>query len=275
MTDCNYLSEKNKHKNDKNIITYGKRHIYYIKNSNSKYLSVSNIIDYFFPNIEFNDFKINVKDTKKGGYKKAKTKKILDKKYEIKGYQGKKLHKDIEKYLNRCSVKNNSIDFKHFIDFINNNSDLEIYRTEWLVYSKKYKIVGIVDAIFRNKKNNKFYLYDWKRVKNIYMKPNFFYNYGYYPIDNIPNLNAYHYFLQLNFYKLILKEYNIEIDNMYICQLSPELDNYKTIKSYDMMNEIHQILKYLKKINYILKENDREENFELNFINLFNIFNYK
>lgn len=272
MNNCNYLYEKNMHKNDKNIITYGKRHIYYIKNSNCKYLSISNIIDHFFPSIEFNDFKINIKKTQKGGYKKKKSKKILEKDYKIKGKQGRKLHNDIEKYLNLCSVKNSSIDFTQFIDFINNNPDLEIYRTEWLVYSKKYKIVGIIDAVFRNKKNGKFYLYDWKRVKNLYINPNFFYNYGYYPINNIPNLNGYHYFLQLNFYKLILKEYNIEINSMYICQLNPELDNYKLTKSYGMMNEIHKILEYLKKKNYILEETEREENFELNFLNFFNLF---
>ena len=74
MANCNYLSEKNRHKNDSNIITYGRRHIYYIKNSNHKYLSISNIINYFFPDIEFNDFKINFKKTHKGGVRKKKSK---------------------------------------------------------------------------------------------------------------------------------------------------------------------------------------------------------
>ena len=174
--------------------------------------------------------------------------------------------------MNKCQVKNNSIEFSQFLSFINDNPNFEIYRTEWLVYSKKYKIVGIIDAIFKDKKNGKLYLYDWKRVKNIYTNPNFFYNYGYYPIDNVPNLNGYHYFLQLNFYKLILKEYNIEIDNMYICQLHPGLEKYKIIRSYNMMSDICKVLKYLKKNNYNFKRHKKEEIFEFNFSNFFNLF---
>ena len=277
MNNCNSLEKKNKHTNDKNIILYGKKHIYYIKNSKQKYLSVTNIIDYFFPETEFNDFRINFNKTNKGGHKnikntikrKKKSKKILEKKYEIEGFKGRKIHNDIDKYLNGCEITNKSKEFSQFKSFLNNNPELEIYRTEWLIYSKKYKIVGIVDAIFRNKKTGEFYLYDWKRIKNIYTNPNFFYNYGYYPISNIPNLNGYHYFLQLNFYKMILKEYDIHISNMYICQFHPHLDNYKIVKSYNLTNDIFKLIRYIEKHNYLLKKEnrkDKEEKIEFNFI---------
>ena len=277
MNKCNILEKKNKHINDKNIILYGKKHIYYIKNSKKKYLSVTNIIDYFFPENEFNDFRINFNKTNKGGQHRIKktikknknSKKILEKNYEIEGFKGRKIHNDIDKYLNGCEITNKSKEFSQFKSFLDNNPDLEIYRTEWLIYSKKYQIVGIVDAIFRNKKTGEFYLYDWKRIKNIYTNPNFLYNYGYYPISNIPNLNGYHYFLQLNFYKLILKEYDIPISNMYICQFHPHIDNYKIVKSYNLMNDIFKLIRYIEKHNFILKKEDRknkEEKIEFNFI---------
>ena len=257
MYNCNNLSKINQHSKDKKIIFYNKKHIYYIKGSNTKYLSITKLINYFFPDKIFKSF--NKKTLKGGNVKKYYSKKNLENNYKIEGKMGEKLHNNIDKYLNDCNIITNSKDFQQFIQFLKENPELEPYRTEWLIYDNKYNIVGMIDAIFRNKKTNKFYIYEWKRVKNIYFNPIFFYNYGYYPLNNIPNLNGYHYFLQLNLYKYIIeKEYGIKIAGMYICQFHPFLDSYQITESLDLINIILKLLNFISKNDFIKKSNKKE-----------------
>ena len=72
---------------------------------------------------------------------------------------------------------------------------------------------------------------------------------------------------------MILKEYNIEIENMFICQLHPLLNNYKLTEFKNLSPYILKILTYLKETNYKLKQKEREEKFELDFSVFFkNIF---
>ena len=274
MYNCNYLSKVNIHNKDKQIIFYNKKHIYYIKGSNQKYLSITKLINYFFP-----EKIVNLKKTLKGGnIKKYYSKKNLQNDYKLQGKRGELLHNNIDRYLNNCDVKTSSKDFEQFLKFLKDNPDLEPYRSEWLIYDNKYKILGIIDAIFRNKRNNKYYIYDWKRVKNIYFQPDFFYNFGNYPLNTIPNLNGYHYSLQLNLYKYIIENnYDIKIDGIYICQFHPFLNNYQIIEAIDLDIFISKILNFIKKENFILNPNKKqiinkynfEKNHNFNFINIY------
>ena len=70
-----------------------------------------------------------------------------------------------------------------------------------------------------------------KEVKNIYFQPDFFIISGII-LNTIPNLNGYHYSLQLNLYKYIIENnYDIKIDGIYICQFHPFINNYQMIEA--------------------------------------------
>ena len=90
-------------------------------------------------------------------------------------------------------------------------------------------------------------MFDWKRVKQLKLKC---FNYkakGYYPINNIPNTNSYHYFLQLYLYKYLLeKNYDIKIEGLYVCQFYPTRGSYKILEAINMEKNIEEILRIRK-----------------------------
>ena len=79
--------------------------------------------------------------------------------------QGVLLHQDIENYLNNENVKNDTIEFKYFQNFLREHL-LNVYRTEWAVYDEALKLAGTIDMCAINP-NGTLSLYDWKRTKAI------------------------------------------------------------------------------------------------------------
>ena len=170
---------------------------------------------------------------------------------KISSEAGTKLHFDIECFYNGLLVDNNSKEWSLFLQFNKDHSNLEPYRTEWLIWDEDYKITGSVDMVFKD--GDFFDIYDWKRSKSI-DKISFGNKYLINKnVEHLPDSNFWHYSLQLNIYKCILeKKYGIKIRNLYLIQLHPNFDEYKKIKCVDLSDEVIMLLNEKKlKLNTI------------------------
>ena len=83
---------------------------------------------------------------------------------------GTKLHYDIECYYNNNPNINESIEYNHFLEFVNDYKDLKPYRTEWMIWHEDLQLAGSIDMVFENK-DGTFEIYDWKRSKEIKTAP--------------------------------------------------------------------------------------------------------
>jgi len=160
---------------------------------------------------------------------------------------GTKMHYDIECFYNNILNKNDSIEFKYFMNFHNDvvKDKLEPYRTEWIVHAKDIKIAGSIDMVYKKgiDKTGKEILdiYDWKRCREIVKTPSFDKWSINTIIEHIPDTNYWHYSLQLNGYKYILENYYDKIvEDLYLVCLHPnnKNNNYILIKIPDLQEEI-------------------------------------
>ena len=245
------LSEKNNHPRDKFISLNEKTHIYTI-NKKRNYTSVTTFIHSLFEKFDSDKVINNIINGK--NYKTSKyfnkTRDEIKDMWEINrkdaAEKGTKLHLDIENYYNNISVNNNSIEYTYFKNFLKEN-DLKPYRTEWKVWDEDYKITGTIDMVYENS-DNTLMIYDWKRSKQIIRnKPYETYS-NIDCISHIPDLNFWHYSLQLNMYKYILEsKYNKTITKMCLVCLYPENDNYILIDVPELSEEISELLELNKK----------------------------
>ena len=267
--DINYLSKANKHILDEFISFEEVSHVYTVHNDNN-YVSVTTFIHSLFPC--FNEDKIinNILKSKKYNnpdykyYNKTKEE-ILNMWNENKASAanlGTQMHYFIECYYdclynpnlsfetlftnnnNHDFTLRNTIEYQYFMNFVNDNLNLIPYRPEWCVYDTQLKLAGSIDMVFTDE-NNKFYIYDWKRSKEI-KKTNSNNETALLPMmDYIPNSNYWHYTLQLNIYKAMLeRNYNITIDSLYLVIIYPENKNYIKLCVPIMTELINELFMY-------------------------------
>lgn len=244
----NYLSKKNTHERDKNISFKEEGHIYTI-NGKSDFTSVTTWIHSHFP--KFDSDKIidkmmkgkNWSSSKYFGMTKEEIKKTWDENKNKQAGNGTKLHYDIECFYNDMDVKNDSIEYEYFQNFVSKHRHLKPYRTEWMIYHEELKFAGSIDMIFENEKGE-LLIYDWKRCKDI-TKANGFNEYSTTEcISDLPHTNYWHYCLQLNTYKAILEEkYGKKVSELYLVCLHPENKNkdFIKIKVIDLSDHIKRL----------------------------------
>ena len=110
-----------------------------------------------------------------------------------------------------------------------------------LVYDEELKFAGAIDMLFENE-DGSLMIYDWKRCKNIEKKPRFGKFSKTEAINHVPDTNYWHYCLQLNTYKKILeKNYNKKVSDMYLVCLHPNQSNYLKIKVVDLSDEVEKL----------------------------------
>lgn len=243
------LEKENHHPRDKDIIFDEEPHIYYIKGSTDN-TSVTTFVKKMFPHFDA-DKVINKMMKNPDQWKKNKhfdkSVEEIKKEWELEAKktseEGTQLHKDIELFYNNNPTNNYSQEYQYFLEFNENiKNKLIPYRTEWIVFDEDYKIAGSIDMVFKkNKEDDKhLVIYDWKRVKNIQDENRF--ERGFKPINHLPNSNYWHYSLQLNIYKRILeKNYDKIIDEMYLLWLHPNNKSYIEIKVPDLSTEIDNL----------------------------------
>lgn len=245
------LSEKHNHPKDKYISLDELTHIYTINNK-SDFISVTTFVHSLFNN--FNADKVIDNIIRGKNYKKSKyynlTREEIKNMWETNrkdaAEKGTKIHLDIENYYNNIIVNNNSVEYLYFKNFLKDN-DLKPYRTEWKVWDEEYKITGTIDMVYENK-DGTLMIYDWKRSKEI-MRNRPFEKYSKIEcISHIPDLNFWHYSLQLNIYKRILEtKYNKKISKMCLVCLYPENDNYIIYEVPELCEEINDLFQILLK----------------------------
>jgi len=245
------LARENVHEKDKYISFEEKEHIYTIK-GDSSFTSVTTWIHSHFGHFDADAVIRGIK--RKKNYKESKyfnkTDEEIKKEWEDNrnscAEAGTKLHYDIECYYNDEPQENNSIEYGYFIDFTKKYPDLSAFRTEWMIYDEELKLAGSIDMVYKNKEDNTYMIYDWKRSKEIkktswnkYSKTEC--------IEHIPDANYWHYALQLNMYKALLeKNYNINISELFIVCFHPNHKSYLMYKLPILKDEIEQLLELRK-----------------------------
>jgi len=143
------------------------------------------------------------------------------------------MHYDIECFYNGMDVKNDSIEFTYFHQFAEDYKHLRPYRTEWLVYNEDWMISGSIDMVFENS-DGTLQIFDWKRSKEMKYEVEF----GKYAltdcISHLPDVNFWHYSLQLNMYRRILEaKYDKKVTKLTLVGIHPD-NIYKKYECFEV-----------------------------------------
>lgn len=248
-----YLSTKNAHPRDEFITFEEGPHIYTVCGERGTYKSVTTWNHSHFSQFDAESIvdkllkgkKMNDPTYKYFGMTKKQILDDWDKNRDKAASAGTKMHYDIECYYNNMNVKNDSIEFGYFQQFVKDFPELKPYRTEWMVYYEELKISGSIDMIFENP-DGTLQIYDWKRCQEIKHED----PYGKFAttscISHLPDTNFWHYALQLNVYKTILEhKYNKKVTGLYLVCIHPD-NTYKTYQRIEvpfLENEMKDLIK--------------------------------
>tara|TARA_B000000475_G_C15982391_1_gene441549 strand:+ start:541 stop:1299 length:759 start_codon:yes stop_codon:yes gene_type:complete len=248
--DIEYLSRKNSHERDSHITFDEGPHIYTI-DGDSSFTSVTTWNHSHFSGFDSDkiiDRMMNSPNWPNSSYYGQTRQEIKDgweKNRDEAAVAGTKMHYDIECFYNNNKVENNSIEYSYFMKFHNNN-DLKPYRTEWMVYDKELKLAGSIDMIYENE-DGTLDICDWKRSKKI-KKHNSRCALTQ-CIEHVPDINFWHYSLQLNTYKyLIEKNYGKKIRDMYLICLHPNNSSYIKYNISHLNQELEDLMELRKRL---------------------------
>jgi hypothetical protein len=149
-------------------------------------------------------------------------------------------HKELYDFyqLNNVATDDDSIEWRHFINFIKEYPDLKPYRTEWMIFNEELKIAGSIDMVYENP-DGTLEIYDWKRCKDIIQSSDWNKRSINPLIEHIHDTNFWHYSLQLNTYKTILEEkYGKIVTKLCLVRLHPDADNYELLEVSDLKTEM-------------------------------------
>lgn len=228
------LEDKNPIKRDGDVDFYERDHKYIVK-GNKDYISVTTFIHNFFH--KFDAEKVIEKNYKKWqnnnhpkykGKTKKEIKSMWNKKAEKSSNHGTDIHKKIEDYLNELIEPTSDVEFQYFLNFLEDYTELEPFRTELIVYLEEVKLCGTIDLVAKDKDDN-YYIIDHKTNDRI--ERNNDWQKGLYPISHLDHCNFNHYSLQLSVYKSILEsKYGIKVKGLYLLWLSKSNTNYELIE---------------------------------------------
>lgn len=217
---------------------------------NAEYLSVTTLIERFFP------FNLNRYIEKKAQDENRTEEDVLDEYLIIRDEatdKGSYLHKQIENFLNGNLYDSDSIEFQYFLDFYDleiKKRNLSFHEAEKMIFSNKHNIAGTIDCIFKKYNNNEYVMFDWKRSKKLIIdgQPRIYgYGYALSELSSLDNSSYFRYCLQQNIYKYILEtEFCLKISSMQLVVLHENYSKYHVVRVPDMKKEINIILKSLK-----------------------------
>lgn len=131
-------------------------------------------------------------------------------------------------------------DWLQFLNFAVDHHAWIPFRSEWRVYSERFKIAGTIDMLYFDPKTNEYVMVDWKRSKSVDCVSPYGKICKILDMSDSPHTK---YLLQLNLYKIILKDcYDINVPRMYIVRMSDELQQYEMIDMPDISGIIRSEL---------------------------------
>lgn len=235
LSDFNYV---NRNSRDAILSFDARTHSYCVNGIH--FLGVTKFISSFFPAFEEDRIAREVAN------KRGVNPNLIKEEWAKEAFEGTELHKNIDLYLHGKPVNNSGTDFKLFLDFLKDNP-LNPYRTEWNIFDEDSEVAGALDLL--DYSNGRFTMYDWKRSKNLIdqygpIKHNRFEErFAFYPISYIEDLPFWHYALQQNIYRYILKKkYDIDVKRMKLVVLHPSLTTPQIIDVPKMDEEIEKLI---------------------------------
>ena len=259
----NVLAKMNAHERDSHIRFAEEGHKYTIlTDPDSNYTSVTTWNHTHFPKFDADAVITSMmkgKGWKEGHKYWGMTPEQIKKQWSDNGASvsgaGTDLHYEIECFMNNNSIPypythkelgavsnagNGSLEWKYFIEFVNDMSHLKPYRTEWTIYHEGLKLAGSIDMVYENP-DGTLAIYDWKRSKDISRINPYNRFASTYSISHMPDSNFWHYALQLNTYKAIIEaKYEKRVTDLFLVRLHPDAveKSYELIKLPILATEI-------------------------------------
>lgn len=232
------LAVKNSHPRDAHIKFDEPAHVYTI-DGDSDYKSVTTWIHDFFPSFDADSVIRKMRngknwdeDNKYYGMSNAEIKQMWKENGREAAELGTLMHLNIEYYYNGLEYTEGFVktkEYELFCGYLADHQEYKAYRTEWTVYSKRYRLAGSIDMVYVDPKDSeKVIIADWKRSKEIRFNNRWEKGYG--PAGVFDNCNYCHYCLQLNVYRMMLeKYYGKKVSSMFLVILHPNQDRYQKI----------------------------------------------
>jgi len=258
-----HLHKKNRHKRDKRVRFIELGHQYFIDGDCTNIVSSTSLIHKYFGAFDAEGIANNIAKSAKCKNDKSykyyqmsadEIKEMWNKSGKEASNLGTIMHEKIEYFYNDNEVEllENEKEFEYFLNFYEDHQDLQIYRTEWVVFVEDLRLCGSIDATFINE-DGTLSLMDWKRSKEIKFD-SFDSKTAKVPLHHLPDCNYSQYSLQLNLYRRILEDYyGKTVKDMHLVVCHPNNRNYIKIPVRKMDKEIDIIFKqredYMKKIN--------------------------
>lgn len=169
--------------------------------------------------------------------------------------RGTAMHLNIENFYNHLPYESESPEWKLFEAFMKARPWFIVWRTEMRVWSKEHLLAGSIDMIYVDIRTGKYYVYDWKRSKEIKL---FGYCYcaegkhdgkicdgfgNQEATRHLPNCNYYQYSLQLWTYAAILElHYGIKIEGCFLVILHPKQTNFIELPAFALRDVVEVLL---------------------------------
>ena len=213
---------------------------------NAEYISVTTIIDRFFP-FDMDRF-IQVKAKREERTEEDVLEEFLKSRDEA-AEMGTFMHEQIEYFLKGEQYDANSKEFtlfKKFYEEIVIEKGFEFVEAEKKILLDEFNVAGTVDALFKKPNKDEYLIVDWKRSKKIVVDGHpkkYGYGYASSELNHIDNSSYYKYALQQNIYKYILEtKYDMPISSMNLIVLHENYDAYHRVPLVNMDKEVAIIL---------------------------------
>jgi hypothetical protein len=232
-----------------NIAFEDESHVYHDgkdQTGNADYISVTTLIDRFFP-FDMDRF-IKTKAKREERTEKDVLEEFLQNRDEA-SEKGTHLHEQIENFLKGDKYDASLPEFRLFEKFYEEiivAKGFEFVEAEKKILLERFNVAGTVDALFKKPNKDEYLIVDWKRSKKLTVDGHpRIYGYGYAlsELSHLDNSSYYKYALQQNIYKYILQtEYDKPISSMNLIVLHENYNEYHRVNLVNMDKEVDVIL---------------------------------